>query len=335
LSTDVIHNPDIVLYFFAGLIAFYYFYLKNFVINNLVSYHSKIILDIVLKSIKKRINCYIALTRNNRPIGWLLLYIPCLYGIISSSIFSGKIIEAKIIVLFLLGSIFMRSAGCIFNDIIDREIDSKVERTKNRPLANKSMSLTEAIILLLLLLLLSLYILISLNFITILIGLASIILVILYPFMKRITHWPQLFLGITFNWGVIMGWTSVSETLSPVTFLIYISAIFWTLGYDTVYGYQDIVDDKIIGVKSTAVLFEKNPKIAIYCFYISSFLLMLSAMIWIESSFKTFIVLNCTAFLCIVLIGKLNLKNVQSCANFFSANKYIGFLVVLALILSV
>tara|TARA_B100000900_G_scaffold416053_1_gene448756 strand:- start:1533 stop:1994 length:462 start_codon:yes stop_codon:yes gene_type:complete len=153
--------------------------------------------------------------------------------------------------------------------------------------------------------------------------------------MKRITHWPQLFLGITFNWGVIMGWTSVSETLSPVTFLIYISAIFWTLGYDTVYGYQDIVDDKIIGVKSTAVLFEKNPKIAIYCFYISSFLLMLSAMIWIESSFKTFIVLNCTAFLCIVLIGKLNLKNVQSCANFFSANKYIGFLVVLALILSV
>ena len=229
----------------------------------------------------------------------------------------------------------MRSAGCIFNDIIDRKIDAQVERTKNRPLANKTMSLFEAIVLLLVLLLLSLCILISLNTITVIIGLTSIILVVTYPFMKRITHWPQLFLGITFNWGIIMGWTSVSDSLSPIIIPIYLSAIFWTLGYDTVYGYQDIVDDKIIGVKSTAVLFEKNSKIAIYAFYITSFLLMLVAMIWIESSYKTFLVFLCAVLLGIVLLGKLNLRKVQSCASFFSANKYIGFLVVLALILSI
>ncbi len=244
-------------------------------------------------------------------------------------------IDTKIIVLFFLGSILMRSAGCIFNDIIDRKIDAKVERTKNRPLANKSMSLPEAIFLLILLLFFSLCILITLNTITIFIGLSSLILIVIYPFMKRVTHWPQLFLGITFNWGVIMGWTSVSESLSTMTFLIYFSAIFWTLGYDTVYGYQDIVDDKIIGVKSTAVLFESNPKIAIYIFYSLSFLLMLTAMIWIETSNKTFIILLSAALLSIVLIVNLNLKNVQSCANFFSANKYIGSLVVLALLLSI
>ena len=295
----------------------------------------KIILHIILNSIKKRINCYIAITRNNKPIGWLLLFIPCLYGIISSSIYSGKIIELEIIILFLLGSILMRSAGCIFNDIVDREIDAQVERTKNRPLANRTMSLFEAILLLLVLLFFSLCILISLNTITIIIGLISLILVVTYPFMKRITHWPQLFLGITFNWGIIMGWTSISESLSPVTFLIYLSSIFWTLGYDTVYGYQDIVDDKIIGIKSTAVLFEKNPKTAIYTFYIISFLLMFMAMIWIGSGYKTFLVFLCAVMLGIVLLGKLNLREVQSCASFFSANKYIGFLVVLALALSI
>tara|TARA_Y100001936_G_C16035013_1_gene648006 strand:- start:1001 stop:1690 length:690 start_codon:yes stop_codon:yes gene_type:complete len=228
----------------------------------------------------------------------------------------------------------MRSAGCIFNDIIDRKIDAQVERTRNRPLANKTMSLSEAVLLLLVLLFLSLCILISFNTITVLMGLASTFLVVTYPFMKRITHWPQLFLGITFNWGVIMGWTSVSESLSPITFLIYLSAIFWTLGYDTVYGYQDIIDDKKIGVKSTAVLFEKRPKIAIFSFYIMSFLLMFMAMIWIDSSYKTFIVLFCALLLGIVLLEKLDLRKAQSCASFFSANKYIGFLVVSALVLS-
>ena len=143
------------------------------------------------------------------------------------------------------------------------------------------------------------------------------------------------FLGITFNWGVIMGWTSVSESLSPVIFMIYLSCIFWTLGYDTVYGYQDIVDDKIIGIKSTAVLFEKNPKTAIYTFYIISFLLMFMAMIWIGSDYKTFLVFLCAVMLGIVLLGKLNLREVQSCASFFLANKYIGFLAVLALALSI
>ena len=247
----------------------------------------------------------------------------------------GKIIQLEIIVLFLLGSILMRSAGCIFNDIVDRKIDAQVERTKNRPLANKTMSLFEAILLLLVLLFFSLCILISLNTITIIIGLTSIILVFTYPFMKRITHWPQLFLGITFNWGIIMGWTSVSESLSPVIFLIYLSSIFWTLGYDTVYGYQDIIDDKIIGIKSTAVLFEKSPKVAIYTFYIISFLLMFMAMIWIGVGYKTFLVFLCAVMLGIVLLGKLNLREVKSCARFFLANKYIGFLVVLALALSI
>ena len=149
----------------------------------------------------------------------------------------------------------MRSAGCIFNDIIDRNLDKKVERTKQRPIASKKVSLSQAFSYIILLCLISLTILLQFNLLTIILGMSSMLLAFSYPFMKRITYWPQLFLGLTFNWGVIMGWSSIANNVSLEPIILYVAAIFWTLGYDTIYGLQDVKDDEIIGVKSTSIRF--------------------------------------------------------------------------------
>lgn len=291
--------------------------------------------DLIVHIIQTKIQNYILITRQDKPTGWMLLFIPCLFGIFSASIHKNLPIDLKVIILFLIGSILMRSAGCIFNDIVDRDIDAKVERTKNRPLANKSMSLYEAIFLLLTLLIFSFLILISLNKLTIILGFASIILVVLYPFMKRITYWPQLFLGFTFNWGAIVGWTAISNSINIEMFIIYISSIFWTLGYDTVYGYQDIKDDKVIGVKSTSVLFEPYSKNVIWLFYFLSFSVMSYALFSLKVANISVIFFIATVIFSLYLIRKLNLRDVHSCGNFFSKNKYIGFLIAISIALSI
>ncbi|SVC58764.1 uncharacterized protein METZ01_LOCUS311618, partial [marine metagenome] len=155
----------------------------------------------------------------------------------------------------------MRTAGSIFNDIIDKNFDKKVQRTKERPIASGKVSVLEAFIYIVLLCLIALLILLQFNWLTIVLGTSSMILVFTYPFMKRITYWPQLFLGLTFNWGIIMGWTAMTNNISIEPIILYFSAIFWTLGYDTIYGLQDIRDDEIIGVKSTSVKFKNNVKV--------------------------------------------------------------------------
>ena len=284
--------------------------------------------------IKKKIRNYLLITRLDKPTGWILLFIPCFYGTASGSIYTTQKINIEIIALFLLGSILMRSSGCILNDIIDRNIDAKVERTKNRPLANKSMKINEAIILLSLLLFVSFLILISFNLLTIYLGISSMALIIIYPFMKRITYWPQLFLGITFNWGVIIGWTAISNSVALEMVLIYLSSIFWTLGYDTVYGYQDINDDQKIGIKSTSVLFGKKSKKIIWLFYSLSFMIMLISLMMISvKNISLFLFLG-TFLYTSYLIKKLRIDDVQSCANFFSMNKYIGSLICASILMS-
>ena len=288
-----------------------------------------------MNTIKKKALNYISITRLDKPTGWILLFIPCIYGIFAASIHTNQKLNPNIIILFLIGAILMRSVGCIFNDIIDRKIDAKVERTKNRPLANKTMAIYEAIALLTILLFISFLILLSFHLLTIYLGISSILLIMLYPFMKRITYWPQLFLGFTFNWGVIIGWTAITNSIDIEMILIYISSVFWTLGYDTVYGYQDISDDKKIGVKSTSILFEKNSKNIIWSFYGLNFLIMLISLSLIGLNLISIFVFLGAILFALYLVKKLDITDKNSCALFFSMNKYVGFLVCTSLLISI
>ena len=204
----------------------------------------------------EKFQTFIQLTRLNKPIGFLLLFWPCVWGLTLGYYFNNEtILYLKYMILFFFGSVLMRSAGCIFNDIVDKDLDKKVERTKERPIASGKISVSEAFIYIVFLCLIAFLILLQFNLLTIILGMSSMILAFVYPFMKRITYWPQFFLGLTFNWGIIMGWTSITNSISIEPFILYISAIFWTLGYDTIYGLQDIYDDEIIGVKSTSIKF--------------------------------------------------------------------------------
>ena len=226
----------------------------------------------------EKIQIFIQLTRLNKPIGFLLLFWPCAWGLSLGYYFNGETsLYLKYLILFFLGSVLMRSAGCIFNDIVDRNLDRKVKRTKERPIASGKISVFESFFYVIVLCLIALSILLQFNDITIILGISSMLLAFAYPFMKRITYWPQLFLGLTFNWGIIMGWTSITNNISVEPFVLYISAIFWTLGYDTIYGLQDINDDEIIGVKSTSIKFKNKAKIFVgscYCLCLLFILLM-------------------------------------------------------------
>ena len=218
---------------------------------------------------------FIELTRLNKPIGFMLLFWPCSWGLAyAHSVNQNFKIFFYYLILFFLGSVLMRSAGCIFNDIVDRNFDKKVSRTKNRPIAAGKISVKNSMIYVLVLCLLAFFILIQFNFFTIILGMSSMLLAFSYPFMKRITYWPQLFLGITFNWGIIMAWTAINNDISFEIVILYISAIFWTLGYDTIYGAQDISDDEIIGLKSTSIKFKENINLFVTLMYFISTILV-------------------------------------------------------------
>ena len=210
----------------------------------------------------EKFQTFIKLTRLDKPIGIFLLFWPCVWGITLGYYFNTDTnLYLKYIILFFLGSILMRSAGCIFNDIVDRNLDKKVRRTKERPIASGKVSVLRAFIYIVVLCLIALLILLQFNWLTITLGMGSMILAFAYPFMKRITYWPQLFLGLTFNWGIIMGWTAITNSMSIEPLVLYLAAIFWTLGYDTIYGLQDVSDDEVIGVKSTSIKFKNNVKV--------------------------------------------------------------------------
>ena len=270
---------------------------------------------------------FIQLTRLNKPIGFLLLFWPCVWGLTLAYYYSEETnLYLKYILLFFLGSVLMRSAGCIFNDIVDKDFDKKVERTKNRPIASKKISVLESFIYIVLLCLIALLILFQFNKLTIILGMSSMILAFGYPFMKRITYWPQLFLGLTFNWGIIMGWTSLTNNISIEPILLYLSAIFWTLGYDTIYGLQDVHDDEIIGVKSTSIKFKNNPKVFVgscYCLCVLFILLMFS-MMEINKYILFFLIPFITSLF--YQIKMFDIKNAKSCLIAFKFNNFSGFL---------
>ena len=276
----------------------------------------------------KKINIFIELTRLNKPIGFMLLFWPCVWGLTLGYYFNLESnLYLKYIFLFFFGSVCMRSAGCIFNDIVDKDLDIKVKRTKKRPIASKKISVFQALIYVIILCLISFIVLIQFNFLTIILGLSSMILAFSYPFMKRITYWPQLFLGLTFNWGIIMGWASITNNISIEPIILYISAIFWTLGYDTIYGLQDIKDDEIIGVKSTSIKFKNSVKIFVgICYSLCVFFIL---MLCIMMQVNNYSLLLSSIFILTLIyqIKFFNVQNPSTCLTAFKINNLTGFFI--------
>ena len=274
---------------------------------------------------------YIYLMRLDKPTGFLLLFWPCSWGMAYNLNYLQISYQwFYFLFLFFVGSILMRSAGCIYNDIVDKEIDKKVERTKNRPLASGKVSLRNAWILILTLCFLSLIILFQFNIKTIFFSLSIIFIVLLYPFAKRFTYWPQLILGIVFNFGILLSWLSLNESFITGIILLYLSGIFWTLGYDTIYALQDIVDDKKIGVKSLALLLDKKIYQFLYLIYTVQILLVISSLL-LANNFSEILFLLSIPYL--LILRKIYLmRNSKNYLEVFQYNNYFGFLILLILL---
>ena len=276
-----------------------------------------------------QINLFIELTRLKRPIGFMLLFWPCLWGLtlvydFNSNLFNYFFYSA----LFLSGSILMRSAGCIVNDIADKNFDQKVERTKNRPIASGKVSVKLASTYALILCGIAFLVLINFNKLTILMALISMPLAFTYPLMKRITYWPQLFLGITFNYGLVLAWISISGEISIIPIIFYLGAIFWTLGYDTIYGFQDIKDDEIIGVKSTSIKFKNDPKKFLfisYCMFIIS-LFLIGILMNFKMYYFLFMIVPALHLL-VFQISRLNINLPLDCLSKFKSNNFLGLII--------
>ena len=277
----------------------------------------------------KHLNLFIELTRLKKPIGYMLLFWPCVWGLTLVYNFNSEInTYFNYLIFFLLGSILMRSAGCIVNDIIDKKFDQKVERTKNRPIASEKISIKLALLYTLVLCFCAFLILINFNLLTIVFALASMPFAFSYPLMKRFTYWPQLFLGITFNYGLVLAWISINNSISLVPILFYIGAIFWTLGYDTIYGYQDIKDDEIIGIKSTSIKFKNNPKTFLTLCY--SFLLISFILIGFLMHFSTIFYLFILIPFCHLFFYQINFLNInkpENCLKIFKSNNILGLII--------
>ena len=264
-----------------------------------------------------------------KPIGFMLLFWPCAWGLTLAYDFSSNLNNYFFyLILFFLGSVFMRSAGCIVNDILDKEYDSKVLRTKNRPLASGKISIKLALFYSLTLCLFALLVLLNFNWFTIILALGSMPLAFTYPLMKRFTYWPQLFLGITFNYGLILGWTAIKGEISLAPIIFYTGAIFWTLGYDTIYGYQDIKDDEIIGLKSTSIKFKGKAKNFLFVCYF--FLLILFIIGGYEMKFHFIYFLLSIIPLVHLFLYQMkifNLNNPASCLKAFKSNNLFGLII--------
>lgn len=274
---------------------------------------------------------YLKLARLHRPTGIWLLLLPGWWGI---ALASASWPSPRLLTLFAIGAILMRSAGCIYNDIVDRDFDRNVTRTASRPLAAGVLSVNEAYGLLLLLLGLSALILFSLPLPVIMTGFIALGLVFLYPWMKRITYWPQVFLGVTFNIGVLMGWLCLHPHLSVASLLFYAGGIFWTLGYDTIYAFQDEQDDLLVGVKSSALAISKAPKLFMSLIYGLTVLLWGLGGIIAHLSWVYVLVLSLISLHFIWQIFTLEKENTANCLARFESNTQIGILLFLGIVFS-
>ena len=283
-----------------------------------------------------QVKLFIDLTRLKKPIGFMLLFWPCTWGLTLAYDFSSGLNSYFFyLILFFLGSVLMRSAGCIVNDILDKEFDAKVHRTRERPVASGKVSIKNAIYYALILCFLALLVLLKFNLFTIILALGSMPLAFTYPLMKRYTYWPQLFLGITFNYGLILGWTAIDNQISLVALMFYFGAIFWTLGYDTIYGFQDIKDDEIIGLKSTSIKFKgKAKKFLVLCYSCLMFLFFLGGY-YMKFDFKYYILSILPIIHLFFYQTKIfNLNDPSSCLRAFKSNNFFGFIILTIIIIA-
>ena len=281
-----------------------------------------------------QLNLFIELTRLKRPIGYMLLFWPCSWGLTLGYDFSQGINNYFFyLFLFLIGAILMRSAGCIVNDVLDKKFDKKVLRTKDRPIASEKISVKLGLFYAGILCLIAFLVLINFNYFTIYLALASMPLAFTYPLMKRYTYWPQLFLGVTFNYGLILGWTSINSSIDLASLIFYFGAIFWTLGYDTIYGFQDIKDDEIIGLKSTSIKFKNNPYSFLYLCYLTFTitLLIIGYLMKLNNFYFIFLIIIIFQMLYFQLL-KLDIKSPINCLKVFKSNNFLGLLVFFNLI---
>jgi len=282
-----------------------------------------------------QLKLFIDLTRLKKPIGYMLLFWPCAWGLTLAYDFTKDINNYFFyLMLFFLGAVLMRSAGCIVNDILDKEFDKKVFRTKNRPIASGQISIKVAILYASILCLFALFVLLNFNQFTVILALGSMPLTFTYPLMKRFTYWPQLFLGITFNYGLILGWSSIKGGIDIIPIIFYLGAIFWTLGYDTIYGYQDIKDDEIIGLKSTSIKFKGNEKKFLFICYTLLLIFFLIGGYFMEFNniyyFLTFIPFLHLFFYQMKIF---NSKDSESCLRVFKSNNMFGLIIFLNILI--
>ena len=282
-----------------------------------------------------QLKLFIELTRLKKPIGYMLLFWPCAWGLTLAYDFSLNLkYYFFYLVLFFLGSVLMRSAGCIVNDIFDKEFDAKVSRTKDRPIASGKISIKFAIFYSIILCFFALLVLLNFNLFTVILALGSMPLAFTYPLMKRLTYWPQLFLGITFNYGLILGWTAIKGQIDLAPIIFYLGAIFWTLGYDTIYGFQDIKDDEIIGLKSTSIKFKGKPKNFLFtCYIFLSILFIAGGFIMKFNYIYYFLSIIPIMHLLFYQMKIFNLDNPSSCLKVFKSNNLFGLIVFLKLLI--
>lgn len=277
---------------------------------------------------------YLRLARADRPVGFWLLALPCFWSVA----LAGRSIEASypdpwLLFLFAVGAIAMRGAGCTYNDIVDRDIDAQVARTQSRPLPSGQVSVTAAVVFMLALCFIGLAVLLSLNTFSIWLGLGVIPIVALYPFMKRISHWPQAVLGLAFNWGALMGWAAVLGELAAAPILLYAGAIGWTIGYDTIYAHQDREDDALIGMKSTALRFGSSTKTWLSLFYGFAWSAMVLAGLLSGAGLAFLIGMGIAGAQLGWQVATLDIDNADNCLRRFRSNRDFGLLIFVAVVI--
>jgi 4-hydroxybenzoate polyprenyltransferase len=277
---------------------------------------------------------YLRLMRLDRPIGWWLLLIPCWWSAALAGIANGWWgPDPWHVLLFLVGAIVMRGAGCTWNDLVDRDIDAHVERTRSRPIPSGQVSIAAAFAFLVAQALVGLLILLQLNHAAIVVGVASLAVVAIYPFMKRVTWWPQVFLGLAFSWGALMGWVAARGALEPPAFLLYAGSIAWVIHYDTIYAHQDREDDALVGLKSTALLFAERTKPALALF--STAAVILIGLAGYAAGGGLIFTFGLAAFAAHLgwQIARIDIANPDSCLSMFRANRDAGLILFAAMIL--
>ena len=283
-----------------------------------------------------KIQPFVQLARYDKPIGFMLLFWPCIWSLLLYSLHVGELVPISFFILFFIGSIIMRGAGCTWNDFLDKDYDKSVKRTKDRPLASSKIKITTAIFFLIIQLFVGLLILIQFNKLTIIFGCLSLIPVFIYPLMKRITWWPQVFLGITFNWGALLGWMSVSNNFSSVyPLFLYIACIFWTIGYDTIYAHQDKDDDLLLNLKSSAIKLGENTKYAMLIFYSIFFIIFAVILLNLSNSLIIHIAILSLLVHLVSQILYLDIDNSERCLKIFKSNNLLGIQISFFLILEV